>query len=42
MTADPARHVMPTQEALAQLTGAAERIAGIRERTGLSVPSGIT
>ena len=38
MTADPARQDTPTQESLARLIGAAERIAGIRGCTGLNVP----
>ena len=40
--ADPARHGMETQEALADLIAAAEAIAGIRARTGREAPSVIT
>ena len=39
---DPARHGLDTQEALAELIAAANRIAGIRKRTGRPSPSVIT
>lgn len=39
---DPARHGLDTQEALAGLIDAAERIAGISQRTGRTAPSVIT
>ncbi|MET3660691.1 alpha-D-glucose phosphate-specific phosphoglucomutase [Aquamicrobium ahrensii] len=39
---DPARHGLPTQEALADLIAAAEEIAGIRGHTGRDRPSVIT
>lgn len=37
--ADPARHAIPTQEALAGLIGVAETVAQIRARTGRDAPS---
>ena len=37
--ADPARHAIPTQAALAGLIGVAETVAQIRERTGRDAPS---
>ncbi|MBB5607930.1 MULTISPECIES: alpha-D-glucose phosphate-specific phosphoglucomutase [unclassified Janthinobacterium] len=37
--ADPARHGIPTQEALAGLIAVAEQVAQIRERTGLAAPT---
>lgn len=39
---DPARHGLPTQEALGDLIAAAEEIAGIRRHTGRDRPSVIT
>ncbi len=39
---DPARHGIPTQEALAGLIALADRLAGIRERTGRNAPTVIT
>ena len=39
---DPTRHGTPTQEALAGLIALADRLAGIRERTGRSAPTVIT
>ena len=39
---DPARHGIPTQEALAGLIALADFLAGIRERTGRSTPTVIT
>ncbi|MBJ7313697.1 alpha-D-glucose phosphate-specific phosphoglucomutase [Rugamonas sp. CCM 8940] len=40
--ADPARHHLPTQQALAGLVAVAEQLAGIAARTGRSSPSVIT
>lgn len=40
--ADPARHGTETQDALADLIGAAEQIAGIVEHTGRTAPTVIT
>ncbi len=40
--ADPARQAVETQAALAPLIALADRIAGVRERTGRSAPSVIT
>jgi phosphoglucomutase len=40
--ADPARHDIPTQQALAPLIAAAEQIAGLRERIGQAGPTVIT
>ncbi len=40
--ADPARHAIETQEALTGLIALADRIAGIRERTGRDAPTVIT
>ena len=40
--ADPARHGLETAEALADVTAAAEALAGIRERTGRDGPDVIT
>jgi phosphoglucomutase len=40
--ADPARQEVATQEALAPLIAAAERIAGIRGRTGRDRPTVVT
>ena len=39
---DPARQGVETQAALAPLIAIADRIAGVRERTGRSAPSVIT
>jgi phosphoglucomutase len=39
---DPARHNLDTQQALAELIGIANRLAGIRERTGRDAPTVIT
>ncbi|HEY9240005.1 MAG TPA: alpha-D-glucose phosphate-specific phosphoglucomutase [Burkholderiaceae bacterium] len=39
---DPARHGVETQQALAPLIALAERLAGIRERTGRDAPTVIT
>ena len=39
---DPARHAIETQEALAPLIALADRLAGIRERTGRTQPTVIT
>jgi phosphoglucomutase len=39
---DPARHAVETQQALAPLIALAERLAGIRERTGRDAPTVIT
>ncbi len=39
---DAARHGLETQEALADLIALADRVAGIRQRTGREVPSVIT
>jgi phosphoglucomutase len=39
---DPARHAVETQTALAPLIALADRLAGIRERTGRSAPTVIT
>ena len=39
---DPARHGLETQAALADLIDLADRVAGIRQRTGREVPSVIT
>jgi phosphoglucomutase len=36
---DPARHAIPTQQALADLIGIAEQLAQIKARTGRSAPS---
>jgi phosphoglucomutase len=40
--ADPARHDLATQAALADLIALADRLAGIRQRTGRELPSVIT
>jgi len=40
--ADPARHDLPTQEALATLIGIADAVAGIRQHTGQDAPTVIT
>jgi phosphoglucomutase len=40
--ADPARHGQDTQQALADLIALADRLAGIRERTGRDAPSVVT
>ena len=40
--ADPARHDLPAQEALAPLIELAEQLAGIRAHTGLQAPAVIT
>ncbi|WP_088279636.1 alpha-D-glucose phosphate-specific phosphoglucomutase [Ideonella sp. A 288] len=40
--ADPARHRLDTQAALADLITLADRLAGIRDRTGREVPSVVT
>ncbi|HZX27062.1 MAG TPA: alpha-D-glucose phosphate-specific phosphoglucomutase [Telluria sp.] len=40
--ADPARHAMPTQEALAELAQIADELAGIRTRTGRQQPTVVT
>jgi phosphoglucomutase len=37
--ADPARHAIPTQQALASLIAIAESVADISRRTGLSKPT---
>ena len=39
---DPAKHDLDTQQALAELIGIANRLAGIRERTGRDAPTVIT
>jgi phosphoglucomutase len=39
---DPARHALDTQAALADLIALADRLAGIRQRTGREQPSVIT
>ena len=39
---DPAKHAIPTQEALARLIALADKVAGIRERTGRARPTVIT
>ena len=39
---DPARHAVPTQEALAGLIAAADALAGIQARTGRTQPSVVT
>ena len=39
---DPARHDLDTQQALAELIGIANSLAGIRERTGRDAPTVIT
>ncbi len=39
---DPARHDLDTQQALAELIGVANSLAGIRERTGRDAPTVIT
>jgi phosphoglucomutase len=39
--ADPARHAIPTQAALAGLIGVAEAVAQIRARTGRDAPSDV-
>jgi phosphoglucomutase len=39
---DPARHNLDTQQALADLIDIANRLAGIRERTGRDQPTVIT
>ncbi len=39
---DPARHDIPTQQALAGLIAAAEQLAGIRRHTGRSQPTVVT
>ncbi len=39
---DPAQHAIPTQEALASLIALADRLAGIRERTGRAQPTVVT
>jgi phosphoglucomutase len=39
---DPARHDLPTQEALATLIGIADATAGIRHHTGQAAPTVIT
>ncbi len=39
---DPARHDLDTQQALAELIGIANSLAGIRERTGREAPTVIT
>ncbi|MDG4584994.1 MAG: alpha-D-glucose phosphate-specific phosphoglucomutase [Candidatus Competibacter sp.] len=40
--ADPAKHDLDTQQALAELIGIADNLAGIRERTGRNEPTVIT
>jgi len=40
--ADPAKHDLDTQQALAELIGIANSLAGIRERTGRDAPTVIT
>lgn len=40
--ADPANHSMPTQEALAELAAIADKVAGLRARTGRDGPSVVT
>jgi len=40
--ADPARHGLPTQEALAELAAIADQLAGIRSRTGRQQPTVVT
>ncbi|MDG4553893.1 MAG: alpha-D-glucose phosphate-specific phosphoglucomutase [Candidatus Competibacter sp.] len=40
--ADPAKHDLDTQQALAELIGIADGLAGIRERTGRNEPTVIT
>ena len=40
--ADPARHDLPAQDALADLIAAAEAVASIRQHSGLSAPGVIT
>jgi phosphoglucomutase len=40
--ADPAKHAVETQTALAPLIALADRLAGIRERTGREKPTVIT
>ncbi|WP_418319167.1 alpha-D-glucose phosphate-specific phosphoglucomutase [Piscinibacter sakaiensis] len=40
--ADPAQHGIETQQALATLIAAADELAGIRQRTGRSVPTVVT
>ena len=37
--ADPSRHAIPTQEALAELIGIAGQLAQIAERTGRTEPT---
>ena len=39
---DPARHDVPSQEALADLAGSARRLAGIEQRLGRTEPSVVT
>jgi phosphoglucomutase len=39
---DPSRHQLDTQAALADLIALADRLAGIRQRTGRAAPSVIT
>lgn len=39
---DPAKHDLDTQQALAELIGIANSLAGIRERTGREAPTVIT
>ena len=40
--ADPAKHDLDTQQALAELIGIADSLAGIRARTGRNEPTVIT
>jgi phosphoglucomutase len=40
--ADPSRHAIPTQQALAELAGIADTLAGLRRRTGRAGPTVIT
>ncbi len=39
---DPSRHRLPTQAALVDLIALADRLAGIRQRSGRDAPSVIT
>ncbi|HEX9173581.1 MAG TPA: alpha-D-glucose phosphate-specific phosphoglucomutase, partial [Telluria sp.] len=40
--ADPARHAIDTQQALAELAAIAEQLSGLRQRTGRLQPSVVT
>jgi phosphoglucomutase len=40
--ADPARHQLDTQEALAPLIAIAEQVSGLKQRTGRQAPTVVT